>query len=114
MVWGTFSSNENMQSYVWDECITGVAYCDRILIFGVILQIRHHPGSLIFRDETATVHLTTFTQEASKNAGIACMEWQANLSDLNPVEYLLDMLSKQLQIHNPPIQNMRDPPVVCY
>ena len=44
LVWGAFSFAGKMDLHVWDQSISGVAYCDRILIPKVIPQIQALPG----------------------------------------------------------------------
>ncbi|GFV15372.1 transposase domain containing protein [Trichonephila clavipes] len=36
------------------------------------------------------------------------MSWPHNSSDINPIEYIWDVMGRQLQVQRPPIRNISD------
>ena len=97
-----------MEFYVWDEHITGMTYCDRILITKVIPHIQQHPGpGFIFMDDNAPVHHARVARDALKNATIPRMDWPVNSPNINPIEHLWDMDGRGIKLCDPPIQNLR-------
>ena len=57
LVWDGFSLFAKLDLYISDECVTGVAYRNNILLGKVIPHIKGHPAqNLVFQEDNAHAH----------------------------------------------------------
>ncbi|GFW26358.1 transposable element Tcb2 transposase [Trichonephila clavipes] len=109
MVWAGIMMDGCIDLHFFDTgSVTAQRYRDEILEPYVRLFRGAVGPDFIFMDDNAPCHRAVLIDDFFETENIQRMSWPANSPDLNPIEYVWDMLGRQiaaLSLHQAPLQN---------
>ncbi|GFY10592.1 transposable element Tcb1 transposase [Trichonephila clavipes] len=82
--------------------MTGHIYRDVILEKHARLFRGAMGAEFLFMDDNARPHRANIVDECLQSEDITCMDWPAYSPDLNPIDYVWDMLGRRIATRQPP------------
>ncbi|GBM77079.1 Acetylcholinesterase-1 [Araneus ventricosus] len=102
LVWGGIILGSRTDLYVQSVTMTGHIYRDVILEQHVRLFRGAMGAEFLFMDDNARPHRANIVDECLQSEDITRMDWPAYSPDLNPIEYVWDMLGRRIAARQPP------------
>ncbi|GFW50400.1 transposable element Tc3 transposase [Trichonephila clavipes] len=102
LVWGGIILGSRTDLHVQSVTMTGHIYQDVILDQHVRLFRGAMGAEFLFMDDNARPHRATIVDECLQSEDITRMDWPAYSPDLNPIEYVWDMLGRRIAARQPP------------
>ncbi|GFW34776.1 transposable element Tcb2 transposase [Trichonephila clavipes] len=102
LVWGGIIFGSGTDLHVQSVTMTGHFYRDVILEQHVRLFWGTMGAEFLFMDDNARPHRANIVDECLQSEDIARMDWPAFSQDLNPIEYVWDMLGRRITARQPP------------
>ena len=106
MFWGCFSWHGLGPLVLVEENMNSEAYVN-ILAQHLIPWIHDHPH-LIFQQDGASVHTSTYTTWWTSTHNIQILDWPPQSPDLNPIEHLWDHLDHKIRKRIPAPSSKND------
>lgn len=106
MVWGGISLTGKTELVILSGgTVTAQRYVDEVIRPHVVpFAQRMGPGFMLMQDN-ARAHTARVTRDALQDAQISVLPWPANCPDLNPIEYMWDLLKRTVRQTNQPVHN---------
>ncbi|GFU53164.1 transposable element Tcb1 transposase [Trichonephila clavipes] len=101
-VWGEIILGSRTDLHVLRVTMTGHIYRDVILEQHVRLFRGAMGAEFLFMDDNARPHHEKIVDECLQLEDITRMDWPAYSPDLNPIEYVWDMLGRRIAARQPP------------
>ncbi|GFU39457.1 transposable element Tcb2 transposase [Trichonephila clavipes] len=104
LVWGGIMLNGRTELHIFDRgSVTGVRYCEEVLLPHVRLFRGAIVPDFIFMDANARPHRTLAVEELLESEDIIRMDWPAYSLDFNPIEHEWDALGRRIvaRLHHP-------------
>ncbi|GFV07266.1 transposable element Tc3 transposase [Trichonephila clavipes] len=102
LVWGGIILGSRTDLHVQSVTMKGHIYRDVILEQHVRLFRRAMGAEFLFMDENARPPCANIVDECLQSEDITHMDWPAYSPDLNPIEYVWDMLGRPIAAHQHP------------
>ncbi|GFX19132.1 transposable element Tcb1 transposase [Trichonephila clavipes] len=102
LVWGRIILGSRTDLHVQSVTMTGPIYRDVILEQYVRLFWGAMGAEFLFIDDNARPHRANIVDECLQSEAITRMDWPAYSPDLNPIEYVWDMLGRRMAARQPP------------
>ncbi|GBN34178.1 hypothetical protein AVEN_265569-1 [Araneus ventricosus] len=99
MVWGAISYDSRSTLMVIPRTLTGNLYVT-LVIKPVVLPFMSSIQGGVFQQDNARPHTAVVTQHALHSVDM--LPWPSRSPDLSPIEYVLDIIGRQLQRHPQP------------
>ncbi|GFU74940.1 transposable element Tcb1 transposase [Trichonephila clavipes] len=96
LVWGGIILGSRIHLLVQSVTMTGHIYRDVILEQHVRLLRGAMGAEFLFMDDNARPHRTSIADECLQSEDITRRDWSAYSPDLNPIEYVWDMLRRRI------------------
>ncbi|GFV61396.1 transposable element Tcb1 transposase [Trichonephila clavipes] len=102
LVWGGIILASRIDLHVQSVTMTGYVYRDVILEQHVRLFRGAMVDKFLFMDDNAHPPRANIVDECLQSEDITRMDWPAYSRDLNPIEYVWDMLGRRIAARQPP------------
>ena len=109
MVWGCISHDCKLDLVTIQGNITGDQYIRDVLQPDVVPHFDNHPLDTrpVYMDDNNRPHRSRAVTAYLQSEAVTSISWPTMSPDLNPIEYIWDMLGRRIQAREPPVQNIR-------
>ena len=109
MVWGCISHGCKLDLVTIQGNITGDQYIRDVLQPDVVPHFDNHPLATrpVYMDDNNRPHRSRAVTAYLQSEAVTSIPWPTMRPDLNPIEYIWDMLGRRIQAREPPVQNIR-------
>src|SRR6185312_1993500 len=108
MMWGTISKAGGLHLVCMEGAITADTYMD-MLENDFFYQVEENlPANFVWMHDNAPPHVTLRTKAYLERKGITTMEWPPMSPDLNPIENVWSLLSKEVYREKKVYKNTTD------
>ncbi|GFY00909.1 transposable element Tc3 transposase [Trichonephila clavipes] len=101
LVWGGIILGSRTDMHVQSVTMTGHIYPNVMLEMHVRLFRGTMGAEFLFMDDNARPHRANILSECLQSEDITRMDWPAYSPDLNPIEYVCDMLGRRIAAREP-------------